>query len=227
MTSLDSKRRQDHRKGWNLSSNQVVIALITGLFTVIAAFVTGAFKGNVIGLAPAPSVTVTTTQTATVTASPRAQSTQASPAVQNQPNPQPTNSAVPVLAPKNQPGWTLAWHDTEAIGPQGVIIARTGPQVGNGSNFDLQYIPGSGAGWITSGTSGDFGYWDNNYRPGPATINGIVVSGDDNTEPGGKQARLGDRLIYENSEDNIVAYMQVTSTPAGDVVTDMWLWNKL
>ena len=226
MIPSEKKGRQaDHRR-WNISNNQAITALITGIFTVIAAFVAGAFKGNAIGLAPSPRVTVTAIQTITATTSPKASIPVTSPSVQAQQNPSPTQSAIPILAPKNQPGWTLAWHGPETIGPQGIILALTGPQVSNGSNFNIQYVPGSGNGWVTGGNWGDFGYWENNYAPGPATINGIVQSGDDRTDPRDQQAQIGDRLMYESSDKTIVSYMQITETPAGDVIADMWLWDK-
>jgi hypothetical protein len=221
MTRPDQDRQPKGRRRLNLSNNQIIAALIAGVCTIVAAFVTGAVKGQALGLKPTPTVTVTKRIIVSVTASPKRSSANSQ---QSNPQPQPTGSTIPILAPKNQPGWSLVWDGTEYIGPQGIIVAQTGSQVGNGSNFNIQYVPGSG--WGVGGSWGDFAYWDYNYRPGPATINGIALANDDHTDPRGQLAQAGDRLIYQDSDGTIVSYMQVTRVAAGDVVTDMWLWIK-
>lgn len=221
MTRLDQERRPEGRRSLNLSSNQVIAALILGLCTIVAAFVTGAVKGQTLGLRATPTVTVTKRIIVTVTASPRRPSNTSH---KSNPRPNPTGSTIPILTPKNQPGWSQVWNGSENIGPQGIILAQTGSQVGNGSNFNIQYVPGNG--WGVGGSWGDFGYWDNTYRPGPAIITGIVQAGADHTDPRGQLAQAGDRLFYQSNDGTIVSYMQVTRVAAGVVVTDMWLWVK-
>jgi hypothetical protein len=97
--------------------------------------------------------------------------------------------------------------------------------MGDGSNFDLQYVPGSRNAWSSNN---GLHYWLNKYAPGPATINGIAGSSS-NDVPAGPQAHIGDRL-YDvlNTEGNgidIIAYMQVLEVTTENVVVDMWLWN--
>src|SRR5690348_9372722 len=67
-----------------------------------------------------------------------------SPQTAPQSNAKPTPRAIPLLIPIiNQPGWALAWHQNVSIDPQGIILGAAGPQIGDGNEYDLQYIPGS------------------------------------------------------------------------------------
>jgi hypothetical protein len=146
-----------------------------------------------------------------------------------QPNPKPTPRAIPLLTPIiKQSGWTLAWHQNISIDPQGIILGAAGPQVGDGNEFDLQYIPGSGNDWDCRGSVKVFDYWSYTGRPGPATINGIV--GNWTGCERGKRAYVGDRIYVTIATDgrfnaNRIAYMQVVRVDSEDIVVDMWVWN--
>ena len=144
-----------------------------------------------------------------------------------QPSPTLTIPAIRLLRPVSQPGWVLAWHQKVSIGPQGITLGISGPQIDNGSNYDLQYVPGNGNGW--EGYSIDiyaFDYWPYKYRPGPATI-----SGTENSAGGGvtgTQAHVGDReyVTFLTSGGTVgkVAYMQIVGIGKGSIVADMWVW---
>lgn len=179
--------------------------------------------------APSPS------PTPTPSISSGGQRTQAPPSatpVNATPTPNVPMAHVAVMVPiTNQPGWTLTWHGPLSIGPQGRMLTNVdpnvGPQMGDGSNFDIQYVPGSGTGtgWAPSNA---LSYWAKPYRPGPATINGIWQNSI--SDATGAQANDGD-LIYEviNTSGNgvdVIAYMQVVAVHVGSVTVDMWIWNR-
>jgi hypothetical protein len=121
-----------------------------------------------------------------------------------------------------QPGWILQWHGEEPIGPQGVKLTVFGPRLANGSDYDLQYLPGTGWEGNSGGTIAQIGYWLNTYRPGPSIINGFL---DGNyQDPMGAEASVGDRICIRSSP-SIIVYMQVVSSEPSGVVVDMWLWD--
>jgi hypothetical protein len=104
----------------------------------------------------------------------------------------------------------------------------SGPAVGDGTNYDIQYSPGSALPpWGTGHYVEVFNYWSYGYRPGPATINGISAnmagSGVNNA------AQVGDRLFVAISTEGFtdrIVYMQVVGVGAGSVIADTWVWNK-
>ena len=100
--------------------------------------------------------------------------------------------------------------------------------MGDGSNYDLQYVPGSNNGWGYGGYVDAFEYWLYNYSPGPATIDGISGSSTGGNVAG-SQAHVGDRqyvtLATQGLQVNRIAYMQVVGVEAGNIVADMWVWN--
>jgi hypothetical protein len=209
----------------------VVIAAITAVVGAVATIV-AALIGHAQGkseAAPAPTVTATTT----VTARPSATVTEsggASPAGGGSAG----NSAgsARLLAPVSQVGWTLVWSGRKSIGPQGILFSssspNSGPKTGTGNGSDIQYL-GPGSGW-NSGLN-HFYYWTNSYRPGPATITGLLQSNNFSGEnPQGMRPQVGDRLYVAMDTEaegfNIVAYMQVLSVGQESVTVDMWLWNS-
>jgi hypothetical protein len=214
-----------------LSDGQLIGAIFIGLCTLGAAFITGAFGGPRIGLGSGDRPTPIVTITRTVTAHPSiGASSSTLPHATTQPNPTSGAPAVPLLTPViSQPGWTLAWHQKVSIGAQGMILGTSGPDMGDGSNYDLQYVPGSNTGWGDGGNVADFDYWSYNYSPGPATIHGVTGNSTGGSAPG-SQAHLGDRLyvtLWENGsiQVNRIAYMQVVAIGTGYVIADMWVWN--
>jgi hypothetical protein len=134
---------------------------------------------------------------------------------------------IPILSPVAQAGWVLEWNRVVQIGAPGVILATSGPQPGDGTSFDLQYIDEPGNGWSKGLDPCALMYWRSVYKPGPASINGIVnYSRYLGAYPAGAQAVVGDRLIFEDSARNVVAYMQVTDVSGGYVDVDTWVWAK-
>jgi hypothetical protein len=217
--------RRNPRLMLAFSDGQLMGAIFIGLCTLAAAFITGAFQGHAIGLGPiriaqpAPTVTITRT----VTEPPEASITPSAP-----PPPAPSPATVSILMPiVNQVGWTLAWHENVSIGPQGIILGGSGPQVSDGRNFDMQYVPGDGNGWNDNVNT--FDYWQDPYRPGPATIYGIFMSrGNSYDNVAGMQAHTGDRLysiLDVAGRPNRIAYMQIVGMKAGSITADIWLWN--
>jgi hypothetical protein len=113
------------------------------------------------------------------------------------------------------------------FGLEGIILNTSGPHVADGSNFDLQYVPGSGNGWSIGEYIGSAAYWTFNYKPGPSSINGLFDS-DNYQSFGGATAYVGDRLCIGGSgryEFGTVIYMQVTSVGATGVDADAWMWS--
>ena len=195
-TGQDANRnRSGTRLSLNLSNGQLIGAIFTGLCGLGAAFITGAFGGSHIivgnGALPTPTVIITKT----ITARPSGDvSSSTSGSVVPRPNSKPTTISIPLLRPIiSQPGWALAWHQTASIGPQGITFGSSDPQTGDGSNYDLQYVPGNDSGWGYNGYVDAFSYWPYTYAPGPAIINGIsgTSTGGD---VAGTQAHVGDRL---------------------------------
>lgn len=175
---------------------------------------------------PAPTATITRL----VTVGPSADaSTSATPQTTPQSNLKPTPHAIPLLSPIiNQHGWALAWHQNVSIDPQGIILGSSGPQIGDGNEYDLQYISGNDNGWDCRGSVNVLDYWSYTSRPGPATINGIVGNWIGCAR--GKQAHVGDRMYVTIATGgrfnaNRIAYMQVVRVDSGDIVADMWVWN--
>jgi hypothetical protein len=147
----------------------------------------------------------------------------------------PAVKAVSLLVPiVSQPGWTLVWSGQKSIGPQGVIFSHvnpaSGPETGTGDDFDLQYLaPGSGNGW-GSGLNHLY-YWTNNYKPGPATIAGMLQNQNfSGQNPVGMVAHVGDRLFAAMDTEaegfNIAFYMQVTKVEVDSVLVDLWIWDS-
>lgn len=217
------------------SDHQLMGSGFIGICTLVAGLFGGAFGGPAIGIGPAgsahpvPTVTITRNTIRTVTVSPHPpagassyRSTQASP----QPGPTITPLTISLMKPiVSQSGWALAWHTNVSIGPQGVIVGNSGPQAGDGNNYDIQYLPGDGNGWNDS--TDCFNYWLNHYRPGPATIDGII-SNECNDNVAGTQAHIGDRLYIGLGDGNgidRIGYMQVVGMAGANVIVDMWVWN--
>jgi hypothetical protein len=137
--------------------------------------------------------------------------------------PQP-ESTVPVLAPAEQSGWVLDWHQHVSIEPQGVIVTRAGPVAGNGSNFDIQYVPGHG--WSVNNDTQEMDNWPSTIQPGPATINGFIMAGDANSAPQGNVAHVGDTIDWISQNNDLIGYIDVVSVNASGVEVDMWVWTK-
>lgn len=221
-----SWRDQDNRRA----------AIIAGACTLVAglgaAFITVMANTPRSGAQSVPTVTITQTVTVTqaVTASPSADATASTPP-QAVPQPTPTSGQppIPLLRPVlSQPGWTLAWHQRVYIGPQGITFGGSAPDIGDGSNYDLHYVPGTDTGWGCGGQVVAFSSWPYKYSPGPATINGISGSST-GCDVGGMQVHIGDRLYGTLttwvSVDRI-AYMQIVGKEAGNIVAETWVWNK-
>jgi hypothetical protein len=230
----DRKDESQDRSGM-LSSPQAIAAIITGIFGLAIAFVTGLFSAPHIGLVsgaqPAPTVTTTRTVTViqTITATPTPDVTASTPPqVAPQPSQKPVATAIPLLSPSiNQPGWTLAWHQKVSIDPEGIIFGSSAPSIGEGSNYDLQYVPGDGNSW-RCGNSHNLGSWSYGYRPGPATIIGLVgiVAG-----CASGQTHVGDRYFVTLSNAGGVViirivYMQIIGIGPGGIVAEAWVWNS-
>jgi len=150
------------------------------------------------------------------------------------PGPPPVEKNLPLMVPiTSQPGWTLVWSGQKSIGPQGIIVSKVnptyGPETGTGDEFDLQYVASAG-GW-GSGLNYLF-YWTNNYRPGPATITGLLQNENFSGEnPSGMPAHIGDRLFAAMDTEaegfDIVFYMQVAEVGQESVLVNMWIWNSV
>jgi hypothetical protein len=229
----NNRNRGSSRLILALSDTQLIGGVFGGLCTLAAAFITGALQGHVVGLGPggaahpAPTVTITRTAVRTVTASPSA-STSATPAqAASQPSPSQESSTASILKPIiTQPGWALEWHRDVSIGPQGVILSNSGARPSNGSNYDLQYLPGNGNGWNNNVSYSD--YWSHQFKFGPANIVGIIGGSGEYDNVAGTQASVGDRLWTASTGDNgidRITYMQVIGVGAENVVVDMWVWQ--
>jgi hypothetical protein len=215
------------------SDRQLIGAIFGGLCTLAAAFITGALQGHVVGLGPGnashpqPTVTITKTVINTVTASPSPSASPTPTEASPQPDSTPTIPSVPIMKPLiNQTGWVLEWHRNVSIGPQGITLTSAGPQPSNGSNYDLQYLPGGEGGWNNNVSYSDF--WSHQFKFGPANIMGIIGGRGYFDSVVGTQANLGDQLwTVSEGDDSItrITYMQVVSTGLDDVVVDMWMWQ--
>jgi hypothetical protein len=226
----------------NLSGNQLLAACI-GAAGAIAASLVGLFLTSHSGTS-APASTLAPQASAAVSLPPHSATGTASPPSAASPSltPKPTESSaprktqtrIPMLKPvESQNGWTLAWKGQLIIGPQGRSLVNvdpnSGPQVSNGEDCDIQYIPGLGGGTGWNGCDNSLGYWPTKYKPGPATI--VAISGSLNSDASSNQARIGDHiyeLIKRDSwETNVVAYMQVIAVGNEDATVNMWLWNAV
>lgn len=103
----------------------------------------------------------------------------------------------------------------------------SGPYPGDGTTYDLQYLPGSEfVHWSTGHYLVVFSYWSYHYRPGPATIDGIseTMEGSDVSDI----AHVGDRMFAARSVGHVnrVIYMQVVGVTPGSIVADTWVWDK-
>jgi|SRR5215469_17245442 len=221
-------------------SSPLAITIISGIFGLVGAFigrVSAPHAGFTSGYGPAPAVTITRTatviQTVTSTSTPDIP-VSTPPQVAPQSSPKPVTSAIPILSPIiNQPGWTLAWHQKVSIDPEGIIFGSSGPYIGNGSNsnYDLQYVPddGNGNAWSCGGYAHNLDSWSYSYRPGPATIIGLVGI---RANCASGQIHVGDRYFLTLSISgggvtiNRIAYMQITGTGPGSIVAETWVWNS-
>jgi hypothetical protein len=216
MTKLDGEHRQADRRRFSVSNNQVIAALITGICTIAAAFIAGAYKGPAVGIGPTPRVTVT--EKITVAPKPNG-----SPSIL-QPSSQSAASTIPILAPRNDPGFKPTWHGSLAVGADGVRITSFGVVQGTPQDWDIAYQPGgSAAGWQRSGSNGQFlWYWDGTGTPDPAFCSREYS---ENSGDAPQTAKLGDRYCYADSS-GVIGYMQVTNTGSNGVTAATWLWNK-
>lgn len=70
-------------------------------------------------------------------------------------------------------------------------------------------------------------YWLKKYKPGPATVNGLFnYANSVGPDPVGAEAHVGDRICFENEQNSLIVYMQVTGIRGGYVEADAWLWNS-
>jgi hypothetical protein len=217
----------------------IIATIIGGIFGLAAAIISGIFlvmssspKGATPPIASSGSSSAQASSLPPGTANSPSYSNPSSPeSTPPQAVPQPTpisgTPAIPVLKPIiSQPGWTLAWHQKVSIGSEGIIFGISAPDTGDGSNYDLQYVPGNGNAWNCGRYVEDFDYWSHSYPPGPATINGVS---ENMMGCALGQAHVGDREFVTLSTVgfvNRIAYMQIAETGAGGVVADIWTWNK-
>ena len=216
MTKLDREGRRANRRGFNISNNAAIAALITGVCTIAAAFVTGAYKGPAIGIGATPRVTVTER----VTVPPKSSGSSSAQGS----GPQSAASEIPILAPANDPGFRPTWSGPLTVGAAGVRITSLGVVQGTPQDWDLAYQPGgSDAGWQRSGTSGQYlWYWDGTGTPDPAFCSREFSSGSGGA-PG--IAKLGDKYCYADNT-GLIGYMQVTNISPNGVTATTWLWSK-
>jgi hypothetical protein len=234
MSWLDQHTEQDSgpsRRGtrWSLNFRDGQLALIGAIFgglcTLGSTLISGVLGGPHIstgsGAQPKPTVTIIRT----VTARPSVGASSFAPPPPS-PIPTPTPSLLrPIIS---QPGWALAWYRKVSIGPEGIRIGISGPQTGDGSNYDLQYAPGGDKGWGYDGYVDAFNSWPYTYSPGPARIDGISGTSTGSNVVG-TQANVGDRLYITLATQGLsvdrIAYMQVVGSSPGNIVADMWVWN--
>jgi len=223
--------------GGKVSNNQTVAAIVGGTIGAIATLI-AALIAIPEHSSSASQLTKATRSHSAVKRSPRtsspthgppvaaSSSSSASPSSGHSPKPTATAS-IPILQPKNQAGWNLAWHGDVHIGLEGIILTTTGPKAGNGEDFDLQYAPGENDPWQIGDYIDQLAYWQHKYRPGPSSINGMF---DSNNWPGvTHSAYAGDRICVGDSgriDTPIITYMQVTAVKATGVKVDMWIWES-
>jgi hypothetical protein len=121
-----------------------------------------------------------------------------------------------------QPGWSLNWNGRVSIQSEGIVVGQAGPAVSNGSNFDIQYIPGNG--WAAGNNTVEMDNWPITIQPGPSTINGSMNNGGQTTTP--TTAQVGEELDWMNQNQNMVGYIFVTAVNNAGVEVDMWVWTK-
>ena len=192
----------------------ILVAIIGGIFTLEARSSGSNAGGNVPSAAISPS-------------SPPTETISSPPQTALQPSPSPSVPAIPLLKPIiSQPGWTLAWHQRTSIGPQGIIFGMSGPDVGDGASYDLQYIAGNGNAWNCGRYVNYFSPWSYHYPPGPATLNGVS---ENLAGCALGQAHVGDRdyaILDTVGFTNRIVYMQVVGVGPESIVADTWVWNK-
>ena len=113
--------------------------------------------------------------------------------------------------------------------PAGHNFRNVGAEtVGDGSGYDLQYLPGGGIGYWGCGHYVEvLNYWSYAYRPGPATIDGVSK-----TMEGcylNRMANVGDRVfvaISTNGFTDRIVYMQIVAADPRGITADAWEWNK-
>jgi hypothetical protein len=219
----------NHRAAYISGTLAVLAAIIAGTSAVTAAIINAeASARNPPYVSPSPASPTHRPAPTATNPNPSPQSTPSQTAKQPSPEPTTTTPVIPLLRPIiNQSGWTLAWHQHVLIGPQGIIFGFSGPQASDGSNYDLQYVPGSDNGWGYGGFVDAFNPWSYNYSPGPATINGISGTST-GSDVAGMEAHVGDRLYVTRSTAfrvDRIAYMQIVGVGRGGVVADIWTWN--
>ena len=221
-------------KEWYGDKSTAGQILTAGIFTLIAALIGGIFTLIAANIKPDVSVPATATpqahtlitkHTPSYSPSPTpALSSSAVPPVQTpDPTLTPSPARIPVVTPTEQPGWTLEWHQKVSIQSPGVVITRVGYTVGDGSNFDLQYVPGNG--WAAGNNIVEIDNWPVNLKPGPAAINGFLNAGDATSSPVGSVAHVGDTIDWIN-ENNVIGYLDVTAVNSQGIDVDMWVWIK-
>jgi hypothetical protein len=102
----------------------------------------------------------------------------------------------------------------------------SGPDVGDGASYDLQYISGNGNAWNCGRYVSYFSPWSYSYSPGPATLNGVS---ENQAGCALGQAHVGDRdyaILDTVGFTNRIVYMQVVGVGPGSIVADTWVWNK-
>jgi len=222
----------------DMSSKDINIAtkaaIIGGLFALAAAIIGGIFQLASRGDGNNASPAAISSPKAQVSSAPATRRSASSPPPEATPQPIPSGSPpspttaptnVPVLTPTEQSGWILDWHQQVSIESQGIIVTHAGPQAGNGSNFDIQYVPGDG--WAASNDTQEMDDWPSTIRPGPATIVGFIMAGAPSSAPQGAIAHIGDTIDWISQSNNVVGYMDVTGLDAGGVEVDMWVWTKI
>jgi hypothetical protein len=217
---------------WKSQTASLKAAYVAGLFAVLGGFING-ISGPLASFITTDSGAVRPTphgsQTIAPSPGPLPTSRSSPPGAEDSTSPDPFQHSpiVSLMIPVNQFGWTFKWRQSVKIGPAGVILAPGGALAGDGTNFDLQYISDFGTDWRKKKRASAFAYWNDQYQPGPAVINGMVHSGADHgLDPTGVPASVGDRLFYENVARDVVAYIQVVNVTPEDVKVLAWLWEK-
>ena len=98
--------------------------------------------------------------------------------------------------------------------------------MGDGNDYDLQYLSGDDNAWNCGHYVDYFSPWSHNYSPGPAMINGVS---ENMLGCALGQAHVGDRefaTLDTVGFVNRIVYMQIVGTKSGSVITEAWVWNK-